>query len=152
MPGLVHLSRQNNTEREIGDPEVCPERYRHLAEELARRLSNAEDPPLIVVPQMFTCEVENLVVTTSGYPVVLRSVSKNDAEASKSEVAIALALPKEVNLSAWFRAFLADILRDRSEKSSAGTAPPRKSNGLVHPTRESIGKTDRGNLRRSQVS
>lgn len=117
-----HIKTQDNTEREMRVPDDCLEKYRYLAAELARRLSNAEDPPLTVVSQIFLFaqmfQENALVKTTSGGPVALRSV----VEASF----IVLALPREVSLSAWFRAFLADI--HELDPARVPQAPPRLGN------------------------
>ena len=117
-----HFSTRDNTERETQLSKVCPERYKHLAEELARRLNNAEDPP----PRVISQGAESLVETTSGYPVALRSISTNDAKVSDSGATIALALPRKVSLSAWFRAFLSDI--HELDRDKVPQAPPRLGN------------------------
>ena len=145
-PEYSHIETQDNTEREMRVSEDCPEKYRYLAAELARRLSNAEEPPLTVVSQICLFALifqENaLVETTSGQPVVLRSV----VESSPSF--IVLALPREVSLSAWFRAFLADIHELESGPSSAGPTPLRESIGLVHTQKRARW---RNGLRKSQT-
>ena len=118
------LWTHNNTEREMRVSKACPERYEHLAAELARQLDRAEAPTPVFTKQF--PEDHILVETTSGWPVALRCVLTNNAKVSESEVAIALALPKEASLSAWFRAFLADI--HELDRARVPQAPPRLEN------------------------
>ncbi len=118
---------QSNTEREMRVPKACPEWYRPLATNLARQLGRAEDPPpMLCFQQFLKNSVSNLVETTSGWPVAMRYVFTNDAEASEGRDAIALALPRKVSLSAWFRAFLADI--HKLDPDRVPQAPPRLGN------------------------
>lgn len=106
--------KANNTERELSIHEDCPERYRHLASELARQLRLLEGPPP-------TFDVESteddrvMVETTSGRPVALRCVI-NDVHEFKTKSrppvqisTIALAIPEVTDLAAWFQAFLDDV-------------------------------------------
>ena len=121
------LRRQGNTEREMRVPEACPEGYGDLAEELVRRLGRAEDPPSTVASRNFPKErVTALVETTSGRAVALRCIFTNNAESSEGGEAIALALPREISLFAWFRAFLADI--HELNPAQVPQAPPRLGN------------------------
>ena len=118
---------QRNTEREMRVPKACPEWYRPLATELARQLGRAEDPPpMLCFQQSLKNSVSNLVETTSGWPVAMRYVFTNDVEASEGRDAIAIALPRKVSLSAWFRAFLADI--HKLDPDRVPQAPPRLGN------------------------
>ena len=115
----------NNTEREMRIPEACPKRYSHLAAGLARRLGSAENPPQTLASWMFPKE-SVLVETTSGLSVAMRCVLEEKPETPKGWIALALILPKEVDLSAWFRAFLADI--HELDPTRVPQAPPRLGN------------------------
>lgn len=97
----------DNTEHELSVPGTCPERYRHLASELARQLRCLEDAPstFVVAPEE---DDRTLVCTTSGGPVALRCLF-DLPRAPEPEPAVALAIPEEADLAAWFRAFLADV-------------------------------------------
>ena len=119
------LSMQLNTERELRISDACPEWYRRLATELARQLGRAGNPTL-VFSTGGDSEDRILVETTSGGPIALRCVLPNNKEASEGRVAIALALPKEVDLSAWFWAFLADV--HELDPTRVPQAPPRLGN------------------------
>ena len=115
----------NNTERETRIPEACPKRYSHLAAGLARRLGSAEDPPQTLVSGMLPKE-SVLVETTSGLSVAMRCVFEKNPETPKGWTALALVLPKEVDLSAWFWAFLADV--HELDPTRVPQAPPRLGN------------------------
>ncbi len=119
-----HLWTQNNTEREVRVSKACPERYKHLAAELARQLGCAEDPPPVFTMNFPKDHI--LVETTSGWPVALRCVSTNNTKASEGEKAIVIALPRGVRLLAWFRAFLADI--HELDRARVPQKPPRLGN------------------------
>ena len=104
----------NNTERELSTPEDCPERYRHLASELARQLRLLEGPPPTFVVERTEGD-SVLVQTTSGRPVALRCVINHVHEfKAKSRPplqisTVALTIPKVTDLAAWFQAFLGDV-------------------------------------------
>ena len=152
-PSWPYLAMQDNTEREMRVSEACPEGYRHLAAELIRQLGSAQDPPIALTHWGFPKErVSILVETTSGLPVALRCGPTNNEKASEDGATIALALPKEVSFSAWFRAFIADIHELDPTRVPQEPPPLRESVGLVHPRRERTGETDRGNLRRSRAT
>ena len=121
-----HLGMQgNNTEREMRIPEACPKRYSHLAAGLARRLGSAEDPPQTLASHMFPKE-SVLVETTSGLSVAMRCVFEKNPETPEGWTALAIVLPKEVDLSAWFWAFLADV--HELDPTRVPQAPPRLGN------------------------
>lgn len=115
----------NNTEREMRIPEDCPKRYSHLAAGLARRLGSAENPPQTLASWM-SPEESVLVETTSGLSVAMRCVLEKKPETPKGWIALALVLPKEVDLSAWFWAFLADV--HELDPARVPQAPPRLGN------------------------
>ena len=100
-----------NTERELSIPEDCPERYRHLAVDLAKQLRLQENPPWTYSAEL--TEDDNVLArTTSGRPVALRHVFKSEllpALELPATSAIALALPGGVDIAAWFAAFLGDV-------------------------------------------
>lgn len=126
-PSWPYLAMQDNTEREMRVSEACPEGYRHLAAELIRQLGSAQNPPIAFTHWGFPKErVSILVETTSGLPIALRCGPTNNEKASEDGAAIALALPKEVSFSAWFRAFIADI--HEFDKAIVPQAPPRLGN------------------------
>ena len=106
--------RADNTERELSIPADCPERYRHLASELARQLRLLEGPPPTVVVER-TDDDSVLVETTSGRPVALRCVINHVYEfKTKSRPphqisTVALTIPEVTDLAAWFQAFLDDV-------------------------------------------
>ena len=106
--------KTDNTERELRISEDCPERYRHLARELAKQLRLLEGPPPTFAVER-TDDDSVLVETTSGRPVALRCVI-NDVHEFKTKPrpplqvsTVALAIPKITDLSAWFQAFLVDV-------------------------------------------
>ena len=105
----------DNTERELSIPEDCPERYRHLASDLARQLRLLEGPPPTLVVER-TDDDSVLVKTTSGRPVALRCVINHVHEFKTQSrpplriSTIALAIPEITDLAAWFHAFLDDVL------------------------------------------
>ncbi|MCE2512074.1 MAG: hypothetical protein J4F50_05850 [Acidimicrobiia bacterium] len=103
------LSTHTNTERELEVPADCPDGYRHLASELAKRMSRAADPPFTFSFAGTVQEDDLLVKTTSGRAVARRYVFPHAQGSPTDRVALALALPEEVTLPAWLRAFLADI-------------------------------------------
>ena len=97
-----------NTERELTVPPSCPDLYKPLAVELSKQLDRAEEPPGVI-----TCTQSQgntaLIETTSGQPVALRLMFPTLSGAGEREPsrAIALLLPGNSNLVAWFRAFSA---------------------------------------------
>ena len=130
----------NNTERELSIPDGCPERYRHLAASLAQRLRLGEGPPrtfsirrtrhdsvLGTMTSDKRAEDDSVLgMTTSGRAVALRSVYKSTpipGFESLARLAIALALPEEADLAAWFRAFLGDI--HENDPARVPQPPPR---------------------------
>ena len=121
-PRAVGLN-SNNTEHELSVPGTCPERYRHLASDLARQLGCLEG-----APSTFAVEHEEndrtLVKTTSGHPVALRCLLL--PRAPEPEPAVALAIPEEADLAAWFRAFLADV--HELDPARVPQPPPRLTN------------------------
>ena len=127
----------NNTERELRIPEDCPERYRHLATELATQLRILEDPPAIFRVKR-TDDDSVLVETTSGRPVALRYVINDIREVttkSKPPVStVALAIPEVTDLSAWFQAFLGDV--HELDPGSVPQPPTRFRSASVWYTQE----------------
>ena len=130
----------NNTERELAIPDGCPERYRHLSTDLAQTLRLSEGPPRtfsIERPQpadlfgrttsdKLTEDDIALGMTTSRRPVALRSVYNSKpmpGVESLPRFAIALVLPEEADLAAWFRAFLGDV--HENDPARAPQPPPR---------------------------
>ena len=121
--GARRLGRYANTERELGVPTECPNGYRHLAGELARQLGQSEYP---VPTYQFWGGVQDdrrLVETTSGASVALRGEFTHNPSTPSERVAVALALPEEFSLTAWLRAFLADI--HEVDPVRVPHAPPR---------------------------
>ena len=126
-----------NTERELAIPDNCPERYRHLATDLAQKLRLSEDPPrtfsirrtdkVLGTPTAKLTEDDSVLgMTTSRRPVALRSVYKSTPIPGLellTRFAIALALPEEADLAAWFRAFLGDV--HENDPARAPQPPPR---------------------------
>ena len=108
----IASSNTDNTERELRIPKDCPERYRHLATELATQLRILEGPPATFEIKR-TDDDSVLVETTSGRPVALRCVINDIHEfttKSRPPVStVALAIPKIIDLSPWFQAFLGDV-------------------------------------------
>ena len=101
-----------NKERELSVDRECPEDYRTLAAELVRSLTSAAGPPQVIVTDGVPIECHSsLAIITSGYPVALRCVRTHAFRTVKNgeSKAITLVLPEDVNLVAWFRAFLIDI-------------------------------------------
>ena len=122
------LCTHPTTERELQVTATCPERYRHLAEELASQLRRAESPPSrFDFPEFPQIGESTLIETTSQLPVASRWLLKNPT-APRRPGAVALALPSHVSLSAWFRAFLDDI--HELDPARVPQAPPR----LGHPS------------------
>ena len=103
---------QTTQNRELRIPEDCPERYRHLATELATQLRILEDPPATFEVKL-TDDDSVLVETTSGRPVALRCVINDvyefKTQSSPQVSTVALAIPEIIDLSAWFQAFLGDV-------------------------------------------
>ena len=128
-----------NTERELSIPEDCPERYRHLASDLARQLRLLEGPPPTFVVER-TDGDSALVETTSGRPVALRCVinhlheSKTKSRPSRPISTIALAIPEVTDLAAWFQAFLHDV--HELHPGRVPQPPTRFSNPLAWYTPE----------------
>ena len=111
--GILYGSRSvalnsRNTEHELSVSSTCPERYQHLASDLARQLRCLEDAPRTFVVEPAESD-RALVNTTSGYPVVLRCLFDLSRAGSAPKPAVALAIPEEADLASWFRAFLADV-------------------------------------------
>lgn len=129
----------DNTERDLNIPGGCPERYRHLASDLARRLRLLEDPPPTLVTGL-TDDDSVLVRTTSRHPVALRC-ALNDVHEFKTEwrapiqvSTIALAIPEGADLAAWFQAFLSDV--HELDPTRVPQPPTRISNPLAWYTPE----------------
>ena len=101
-----------NTERELTVPTDCPARYEILASGLRRELEDSPEPPLTFT---YSAPSANsrvaLVETTSGRRVAARLALSQvlDTAVGEQVESIVLVLPDVPNLSAWFRAFLADI-------------------------------------------
>ena len=104
----------DNTERELKIPRDCPERYRHLATELASQLRLLEAPPPTFVVER-TDDDSVLVATTSDRPVALRCVInyihefRIKSRPPRQFSTLALAIPEVPDLTAWFQAFLDDV-------------------------------------------
>ena len=134
------LENTDNTERELAIPDGCPERYRHLAIDLAQKLRLSEGPPPTFSihrtthdsvrgktrSDKLTEDDSALGMTTSRRPVALRSVYKSTpipGFEALARCAIALVLPVEADLAAWFRAFLGDV--HENDPARAPQPPPR---------------------------
>lgn len=116
-----------NTERVVSVSKKCPEIYEQLAANLARRLASSQNPPQTIKSWWFQGEKpSSLVVTTSDRDVALRCVRNHGedlfVEVVEDEGALTLALPKEVDLSAWFRVFLSDV--NEVDPARVPVAPP----------------------------
>ena len=137
-PGTQYLStNQRNTEREVKVDSDGPEVYKRLAEELGGRISGAADPPSVLdtywerIDGDFRsgwtgAKTDVLLETTSHFPVAVRHIRMYpigygaDGDVGES---IVLALPKGINLSAWFRAFLRDV--HEADPERVPQVPPR---------------------------
>lgn len=114
----------NNTERELRVAPDCPERYEDLAAELVRQLSRTEDPPpALTSPHLLSDGFCSLAETTSGRPVALRCGYQPGATAAVRYVAVALAVPAGINLSAWLSALLAEV--HELDRDLVPNPPPR---------------------------
>ncbi len=118
-------TRTQNTERELAVSPECPDLYRPLAAELTAELRRAPQPPLIVTTTRDGGAA--LIETTSGHPVALRFTLPRwqDDIDGKEHDPIALLLPEDASLVAWFQAFLSDI--HDLDPSRIPHAPPRLS-------------------------
>ena len=105
-------TNQRNTEREVFPLRVESEPYEELAAALCVHLERSEDPPLVLRPQWDLDDHDKaLVKTTSGQVVALRHVRTPGPGIADGEnlTSIVLALPVQVDLGNWFRAFLVDL-------------------------------------------
>lgn len=121
--GSLQLLRGSNTERELGVPANCPDGYEHLASELARQLGQSDYPLEAFVLWGNPTDEGGLVTTTSGEAVALRGEFRHATSAPNEREALLLALPEESSLTAWLRAFLADI--HKIDPARVPQAPPR---------------------------
>lgn len=121
------LATNSNTEREVQVSPACSQRYMHLAEGLARKLRRGQNPPPRLTIQVFPAinAPSKLLETTSRYAVAGRYLFKCPM-ARKRPGALALVLPREVGLAAWFREFLDDI--HELDPARVPHVPPRLSN------------------------
>ena len=102
----------HNTEREVHVPPSCPEPYRSLATEVCRQLNRSEDPPRAFIATRKLGEHDNILIsTTSGRPIAMRLIHgyRMGGEQGVDRDSVFLSLPRVAYLSAWFRAFLADV-------------------------------------------
>ena len=114
------VTNQGSTERELAIPSSCPNLYKSLAADLSKQLGRTAEPPDVVSTSRRDCK--GLIETTSGRPVALRLdlPRRHEDETSRP---VALLLPQNSNLVAWFRAFLCDL--HQSDRSRVPQAPPR---------------------------
>lgn len=128
--GMSHFATTDSQskERELIVPAACPHLYEPLAADLARQLSQAADPPPVLVTSRKTQAA--LIETTSGRPVALRLVlpSLSGFTDDDGQTPIALLLPAAANLAEWFRAFLCDV--HESDPCRVPQAPPSLSQPL----------------------
>ncbi len=108
----VRMNTQNR-EREVAVVFAVPGMYRGPAEQLAKQLGEAEEPPpTVTVTNAGELAREPIVVTSRYRPVALRLQWTDrvwgGGEGPTVDV-VALHLPSGATLSSWFRAFLTDI-------------------------------------------
>ena len=125
LDGGWGLSVHENTEREVQVSAACPEGYRYIAEQLARQLHRTAKPPTMLQFSGSHRSEGNLIETTSQLAVAGRWLLKNPT-APRRPGAVALVLPNNVDLLAWFRAFLDDI--HELDPARVPQAPPRLAN------------------------
>ncbi|MDE0179171.1 MAG: hypothetical protein OXP36_11300 [Gammaproteobacteria bacterium] len=102
-----------NREREVAVALACPGMYRGPAEQLAKQLGEApEPPPTVTVTDAGELLQQPIVETSRKHPVALRLQWADrvwGGEGGPTVDVVALHLPSEASLSPWFRAFLTDI-------------------------------------------
>lgn len=98
-----------NTERELSVSDECPDRYRSLAAQLAKSLSDDEwRTAELAVHHDVPSVAQTLVETSSGHPVALRCEFESSGT-RRGVPCVVLALPEGVDLVPWYRAFLEDV-------------------------------------------
>lgn len=128
---------RSNTEREVKVGGEVPGVYKTLSHELVSHVHSADDPPSVLKPHWVLSihddphsrwmggETNVLVETTSTFLLAVRHVRMypigHGADADVGE-SIVLAFATEVNLSAWFRAFLHDV--HEADPEGIPRAPP----------------------------
>ena len=111
-----------NTEREMAITPACPNTYEPLVSELSKTLGRAAKPPAVLKSSRKGQTA--LVETTSGRPVAMRLVlpARLSATDGQPSTPVALLLPADAELVAWFRAFLCDL--HESDPCRVPQAPP----------------------------
>ena len=118
-----------NTEREVFPLRVASEPYKELAAALCVHLERSQDPPPVLNPRWDLDDHDKVLIkTTSGSVVAMRHDRTPGPGIAYGEnlTSIVLALPAQVDLGDWFRAFLVDL--HQADPGRVPREPPRMAN------------------------